>query len=84
MIATIRWAAIIIATVTILALAAAGPASSATALLAALFILMFVIVCWTFGAFRKDVWMADDETSAYCDALDQILPRGRDIGGERS
>ena len=48
----IRWAAFILAT-GILALLSIVPRSTTSAILAALFFLFFLILCWTFSINRK-------------------------------
>lgn len=80
--ATIRWSAIIVAIATIIALKLQPELSATTIALAVLFVAAFVTVAWSYGAFRKDTWIADDETSARLDLVDQDLD-ARYGGGRR-
>lgn len=72
---TIRWAAIVVALVTIVALNIQPERSLASVALAGLFLAAFVTVAWSYGGFRKSTWIADEETSARLDLVDQELDR---------
>lgn len=73
MTATARWAAMTVAIASILALGLQQERSAVTLVVAVIFAAAFVIVCWSYGAFRKDTWIADEQTSARVDLLDQEL-----------
>lgn len=79
--ATIRWSAIIVAIVTIIALKIQPERSLSTIALAGLFLAAFLVVAWSYGAFRGSTWIADEETSARLDLIDQDLDR--QYGGGR-
>ncbi|QYF98937.1 hypothetical protein [Microbacterium sp. PAMC21962] len=72
---TIRWAAFVVALVTIVALCLQQERTLLTAALAALLAAAFITVCWSYGAFDKSTWIADEETSARLDRVDQELDR---------
>lgn len=73
MIATIRWAAIAAAIASVLALGVQQERSVVTLIVAVIFAAAFLVVCWSYGAFRKETWIADEGTSARLDLLDQEL-----------
>lgn len=79
-----RWSATIVCCGAIGALSQTGGPSLWTLALATIALVSFLVVCGTFGAFRRGAWIADDETSARLDAADIDARRHtRPSGGER-
>lgn len=75
MMALIRWVSVAAAAAIGAALVYAPAPTVTTAVLALVWLALFLIVCWTFGAFRRGAWICDDETSARLDLVDQELSR---------
>lgn len=75
MIATIRWSAFAFACVLIVALAMAGERSTVTGLIALVLGALLVVIFWTYGAFSKRAWFADETESAEFAAVDRDLDR---------
>lgn len=75
MIATIRWTAFTLFFVIMAALWHMEERNLLTALLAAAAFLLFLAICWTFGAFRRDAWIGDALDDEPASLLD--LPDGR-------
>lgn len=75
MIPLIRWVSVVVAAAIGAALAYAPSPTVTTFVLAIVWLVLFLIVCWTFGAFDRSQWICDDETSARLDRVDQELGR---------
>lgn len=77
MIATIRWTAFTLFLVIMAALWHMEERNLLTALLAAVAFLLFLAVCWTLGAFRRDAWIGDAPDDEPAPRLDLLDGRGR-------
>lgn len=75
MILIIRWVSVVLAAAIGAALMQLPAPTVLTAGLALVWLVLFLIVCWSFGAFRRAAWVCDDETSDRLDLVDREIGR---------
>lgn len=68
-----RWVAYVVCAAAIGALSQTQGPSVWSLALAVVALVAFVVVCGSFGAFRRETWLGDEETCARCARIDQEL-----------
>lgn len=77
MIAVVRWTAVALFLVIMVLLSQADAPSATTGVLAATAFLLVLVVAWTCGAFRRDVWIGEAPESEPASRLDVLDGKGR-------